>query len=217
MLTEENEDYLKAILYNNGMNTYVSNKVLSQYLNIKPPSVSEMVNRLLKAGYVETKPYKGVKLSEKGLTYTLDVIKRHRLIELFLIEVLKYNWEEVHEEAEVLEHRVSEKFVERLDQLLGEPETCPHGGVIPRNDTFEEIYTTPLLSFEAGDKVMIKRVRDHTNLLVYLRNKDITIGESVEIINKDATNQIVELKSDDKTIHLSYLNADQIYVEPYEA
>lgn len=91
------------------------------FLNIKPPSVSEMVGRLEKEGYVMTKPYKGVKLSELGLSYTLDVIKRHRLIELFLIEVLNYTWEEVHVEAEVLEHRVSKLFVERLDELLKYP------------------------------------------------------------------------------------------------
>ncbi len=74
----------------------MTNKILSQFLNIKPPSVSEMVRiRLEKAGYVETKPYKGVRLTEDSLTHTLDIIKRHRLLELFLIEILKYNWEEV--------------------------------------------------------------------------------------------------------------------------
>lgn len=171
MLTEEKEDYLKAILTHNGDHSFVSNKTLSQYLNIKPPSVSEMVNRLEKSGFVETKPYKGVQLSEEGLTYTLDIIKRHRLLELFLIKILEYNWEEVHQEAEVLEHKVSHLFVERLDKLLDYPITCPHGGVIPRDNKYKEIYTTDLLSFEAGDLVTIKRVRDRTELLVYLSSK----------------------------------------------
>ena len=83
MLTEEKEDYLKAILTNGGDSAFVSNKILSQYLDIKPPSVSEMVNRLEKAGFVETKHYKGVKLSKEGLSHTLDIIKRHRLLEQF--------------------------------------------------------------------------------------------------------------------------------------
>ncbi|OEL03504.1 metal-dependent transcriptional regulator [Staphylococcus casei] len=213
MLTEEKEDYLKAILTHDGDRSFVSNKTLSQYLNIKPPSVSEMVNRLEKSGYVETKPYKGVQLSKEGLTYTLDIIKRHRLLELFLIKILQYNWEEVHQEAEVLEHKVSHLFVERLDKLLDYPTTCPHGGVIPRNNDYKEIYTTNLLSYEAGDKVTVKRVRDRTELLVYLTSKDILIGEEVTLINKDDTNKVIIVQKEENITILSYDNAAHIYVE----
>ncbi|MCD8783933.1 metal-dependent transcriptional regulator [Staphylococcus xylosus] len=213
MLTEEKEDYLKTILTHDGDHSFVSNKTLSQYLNIKPPSVSEMVNRLEKSGYVETKPYKGVKLSETGLTYTLDIIKRHRLLELFLIKILQYNWEEVHQEAEVLEHRVSHLFVDRLDKLLDYPITCPHGGVIPRENQYKELYTTNLLSFETGDIVTIKRVRDRTDLLIYLSSKAILIGEQIEIINRDDTNKVIIVKKDDQVTVLSYDNAEHIYAE----
>lgn len=213
MLTEEKEDYLKAILTHNGDHSFVSNKTLSQYLNIKPPSVSEMVNRLEKSGFVETKPYKGVQLSEEGLTYTLDIIKRHRLLELFLIKILEYNWEEVHQEAEVLEHKVSHLFVERLDKLLDYPVTCPHGGVIPRDSKYKEIYTTDLLSFEAGDLVTIKRVRDRTELLVYLTSKSILIGEQIKILDKDDTNKVMMVQKEEKVIVLSYDNAKHIYAE----
>ncbi|WP_436854979.1 metal-dependent transcriptional regulator [Staphylococcus caeli] len=213
MLTEEKEDYLKAILTHDGDHSFVSNKTLSQYLNIKPPSVSEMVNRLEKAGYVETKPYKGVKLSATGLTYTLDIIKRHRLLELFLIKILQYNWEEVHQEAEVLEHRVSHLFVERLDKLLDYPVTCPHGGIIPRNEQYKELYTTSLLAYNTGDTVTIKRVRDKTDLLIYLSSKDILIDEKIEIINRDDTNKVIIVKKADQVIVLSYDNAEHIYAE----
>lgn len=213
MLTEEKEDYLKAILTHNGDYSFVSNKTLSQYLNIKPPSVSEMVNRLEKSGFVETKPYKGVQLSEEGLTYTLDIIKRHRLLELFLIKILEYNWEEVHQEAEVLEHKVSHLFVERLDKLLDYPITCPHGGVIPRDNKYKEIYTTDLLSFEAGDLVTIKRVRDRTELLVYLSSKSILIGEQIKILDKDDTNKVMMVQKEEKVTVLSYDNAKHIYAE----
>ena len=213
MLTEEKEDYLKAILTHNGDYSFVSNKTLSQYLNIKPPSVSEIVNRLEKSGFVETKPYKGVQLSEEGLTYTLDIIKRHRLLELFLIKILEYNWEEVHQEAEVLEHKVSHLFVERLDKLLDYPITCPHGGVIPRDNKYKEIYTTDLLSFEAGDLVTIKRVRDRTELLVYLSSKSILIGEQIKILDKDDTNKVMMVQKEEKVTVLSYDNAKHIYAE----
>ncbi|EKH2149785.1 metal-dependent transcriptional regulator [Staphylococcus pseudintermedius] len=213
MLTEEKEDYLKAILNHDGIDTYVSNKTLSRFLNIKPPSVSEMVGRLEKEGYVMTKPYKGVKLSELGLSYTLDVIKRHRLIELFLIEVLNYTWEEVHVEAEVLEHRVSKLFVERLDELLKYPKTCPHGGVIPRDNHFEEIYKIPLLSFEEGDVVTIRRVRDRSELLVFLSSKALSIGDTVKVIAKDDINRLMELENKGEKIVLSYQNAEVIFGE----
>lgn len=213
MLTEEKEDYLKVILANEGDTSFVSNKKLSQYLNIKPPSVSEMVGRLEKAGYVETKHYKGVKLSDEGLKHTLDIIKRHRLLELFLIEVLQYNWEEVHQEAEILEHRISDLFVERLDKILDYPETCPHGGIIPRNQHFEEKFTVSLLEFEPGDKVTIKRVRDKTELLVYLSSKNISIGNDVEIVTKDETNKVMILKRNDIVTILSYDNAMNIFAE----
>lgn len=213
MLTEEKEDYLKAILTHHGDAEYVTNKVLSQYLNIKPPSVSEMLNRLEKSNYVETKPYKGVRLTDSGLTYTLDIIKRHRLIELFLIKVLDYNWEEVHQEAEILEHRVSHLFVERLDKVLDYPKTCPHGGVIPRDNQYKEIYTKNLIEFDEGSVVTIERVTDRTELLIYLSSKEISIGDTITIESKDDTNNVIIISKGDISTILSYDNAKHIYVE----
>ncbi|MFW3559295.1 metal-dependent transcriptional regulator [Staphylococcus caprae] len=213
MLTEEKEDYLKAILTNDGDVSFVSNKQLSQFLNIKPPSVSEMIGRLEKEGYVETKHYKGARLTEAGLNQTLDIIKRHRLLELFLIEILHYNWEEVHQEAEILEHRISELFVERLDKTLNYPETCPHGGVIPRDHQYKELYTTSILEFEPGDHVVVRRVRDKTELLVYLSSKDIYIGNEVEIVSKDDTNKVIIIKRNDIVTILSYENAMNIFAD----
>lgn len=213
MLTEEKEDYLKAILTNDGDVSFVSNKQLSQFLNIKPPSVSEMIGRLEKEGYVETKNYKGARLTKEGLDRTLDIIKRHRLLELFLIEILQYNWEEVHQEAEILEHRISDLFVERLDKTLNFPKTCPHGGVIPRDHHYKELYTTSILEFEPGDNVIVRRVRDKTDLLVYLSSKDIYIGNTVEIVSKDDTNKVIIIKRNENVTILSYENAMNIFAE----
>ena len=213
MLTEEKEDYLKAIVTNDGDVSFVSNKQLSQFLNIKPPSVSEMIGRLEKEGYVETKHYKGARLTEAGLNQTLDIIKRHRLLELFLIEILHYNWEEVHQEAEILEHRISDLFVERLDKTLNYPETCPHGGVIPRDHQYKELYTTSILEFEPGDHVVVRRVRDKTELLVYLSSKDIYIGNEVEIVSKDDTNKVIIIKRNDIVTILSYENVMNIFAD----
>lgn len=211
MLTEEQEDYLKAIFGLNGTTDYVSNKNLAQDLNIKPSSVSEMMLRLKKDDYVDIRPYKGVKLTQKGLDHTTNIIKRHRLIERFLIEELEYTWDEVHEEAEILEHRVSDRFIDKIDKLMGYPTTCPHGGIIPRENQIEEIYNTSLNEFEIGDDVEIKRVMDYVNLLDYLSNQELHIGDLVTISNKDSLNQLIELKLKDKTIMISETNASYLF------
>ncbi|PTJ81976.1 metal-dependent transcriptional regulator [Mammaliicoccus sciuri] len=211
MLTEEQEDYLKAIFGLNGTTDYVSNKNLAQDLNIKPSSVSEMMLRLKKDDYVDIRPYKGVKLTQKGLNHTTNIIKRHRLIERFLIEELEYTWDEVHEEAEILEHRVSDRFIDKIDKLMGYPTTCPHGGIIPRENQLEEIYNTSLNEFEIGDDVEIKRVMDYVNLLDYLSNQELHIGDVVTISNKDSLNQLIELKLKDKTIMISETNASYLF------
>lgn len=211
MLTEEQEDYLKAIFGLNGTTDYVSNKNLAQDLNIKPSSVSEMMLRLKKDDYVDIRPYKGVKLTQKGLDHTTNIIKRHRLIERFLIEELEYTWDEVHEEAEILEHRVSDRFIDKIDKLMGYPTTCPHGGIIPRENQIEEIYNTSLNEFEIGDDVEIKRVMDYVNLLDYLSNQELHIGDVVTISNKDSLNQLIELKLKDKTIMISETNASYLF------
>ncbi|GAB1613414.1 metal-dependent transcriptional regulator [Mammaliicoccus lentus] len=211
MLTEEQEDYLKAIFGLNGTTDYVSNKNLAQDLNIKPSSVSEMMLRLKKEDYVDIRPYKGVKLTQKGLNHTANIIKRHRLIERFLIEELEYTWDQVHEEAEILEHRVSEHFIEKIDKLMDYPKTCPHGGIIPRENQIEEIYNTPLSTFEVGDKIKIKRVMDYVNLLDYLSNEELLIGDIVEITKKDELNQLIELSLNGKTIMISETNASYIF------
>ncbi|ORI00837.1 DtxR family transcriptional regulator [Mammaliicoccus sciuri] len=211
MLTEEQEDYLKAIFGLNGTTDYVSNKNLAQDLNIKPSSVSEMMLRLKKDDYVDIRPYKGVKLTQKGLDHTTNIIKRNRLIERFLIEELEYTWDEVHEEAEILEHRVSDRFIDKIDKLMGYPTTCPHGGIIPRENQIEEIYNTSLNEFEIGDDVEIKRVMDYVNLLDYLSNQELHIGDVVTISNKDSLNQLIELKLEDKTIMISETNASYLF------
>ncbi|GGI42733.1 metal-dependent transcriptional regulator [Mammaliicoccus stepanovicii] len=211
MLTEEQEDYLKAIFGLNGTTDFVSNKNLAHDLGIKPSSVSEMMLRLKKDEYVDIRPYKGVKLTPKGLQHTTNIIKRHRLIERFLIEELEYAWDEVHEEAEILEHRVSDRFINKIDKMMGYPDTCPHGGIIPRENQVEEIYTIPLNTYEVGDNVEIKRVMDYVILLDYLSSEALQIGDTVKITKKDSLNQLIELTVHDKTVMISDTNASYIF------
>ena len=111
------------------------------------------------------------------------------------------------------EHRISDLFVERLDKTLNYPETCPHGGVIPRDHQYKELYTTSILEFEPGDHVVVRRVRDKTELLVYLSSKDIYIGNEVEIVSKDDTNKVIIIKRNDIVTILSYENVMNIFAD----
>lgn len=131
-MTRSREDYMKAILYLDGENRYVSNKQLSEQLNVNAASVTDMVMKLDADGYIDYRPYNGVKLTEKGKQYATRVLRNHRVWEAFLCYELGYQSGEVHNDAEILEHYVSDEFINRLDAYLGYPETCPHGYPIPR-------------------------------------------------------------------------------------
>ncbi|ULG72922.1 metal-dependent transcriptional regulator [Macrococcus brunensis] len=209
MLTEEKEDYLKAIYSLGSATEYVSNKQLAQYLKIKPPSVSEMMSRMQKEDLVELKAYKGVKLTHQSQLLTLNLIKRHRLIECFLIQSLNYSWNEVHAEAEVLEHRVSDRFIERLDEMLDYPRYCPHGSLIPRGEITEE-KMTPVNELKEGTSFVLKKVRDEYELLAYLSKQDVSINDELQIEKIDHANKVIYLKKK-KSFIISFENAEKMF------
>ncbi len=128
------EDYLKTIYELGGETNQVNNKDIAKVLKIAPPSVSEMIKKLLGDGYVEYTVYQGVRLTEHGTKEAKRIRRRHLLWEVFLVEKLGYSWDEVHEEAEKLEHVTSEKLEESLDKYLNYPELCPHGSNIIREE-----------------------------------------------------------------------------------
>ncbi|WP_414054491.1 metal-dependent transcriptional regulator [Macrococcus equi] len=210
MLTEEKEDYLKTIYYHKGKDTFVSNKVIANAMAIKPPSVSEMMTRLEKEQLVEIKPYKGVKLTPLGMKEVIRLLKRHRLIECFLIESLKYNWEEVHAEAEVLEHKVTDMFIERLDEMLGYPEFCPHGARIPRGEDIEE-FSDSILNLEEQQTFTLKQVEDEVELLKYLSEHQVRVNDQLKIMKKDESNKIIYIKKGKHEFVLSFENAEKLF------
>jgi DtxR family Mn-dependent transcriptional regulator len=136
-LTVSKEDYLKAIwsISERAATERIEagTNDLALMLQVSPPAVSRMLKQMEKQSLVAHIPYYGVRLTEKGREAALKVVRRHRLIELFLTEVLKYDSHSVHDEAERLEHHISEEFEQRIDQLLNFPKTCPHGSYIPRS------------------------------------------------------------------------------------
>jgi len=136
-LTVSKEDYLKAIWSLSERETTgkaeAGTNDLASMLQVSPPAVSKMLKQMEHQSLVAHVPYYGVRLTEKGRAAALKVVRRHRLLELFLTEVLKYDAHSVHDEAERLEHHISEEFERRIDELLDFPETCPHGSYIPRS------------------------------------------------------------------------------------
>src|SRR5437773_5125933 len=129
--TRSQQDYLKSLYLLGGGDHPVATRELAQKLGISSPSVSEMVTRLTSQGLVEHDRYRGQQLTREGRRIALELVRHHRLLEMFLVEVLGYSWDEVHDEAERLEHVISERMEQRIFELLGRPELDPHGHAIP--------------------------------------------------------------------------------------
>ena len=160
-----------------------STKDIAARLSVAPASVTNMLIRLQERGLVQYERYRGAMLTDEGRAEALRLIRRHRLIETFLLEHLGYSWQEVHDEAEKLEHAVSDLFTERLAELLAYPEHDPHGHPIPQPDgslPAEELFT--LAEAEAGQSVVISRVSDdNASRLSYLGERGLTPGSRVRV------------------------------------
>ncbi|WP_430867323.1 metal-dependent transcriptional regulator [Demequina aurantiaca] len=191
------ENYLKVV-FNSGewSDKPVTTGALATKLGLAPSSVSEAVRKLSDRGLLSHAPYGAITLTAQGQQLALTVIRKHRLIETFLVDYLGYGWDEVHDEAEVLEHAVSDLFVDRLDQKLGNPTVDPHGDPIPRsNGTLAELSLTPLGEIELGTRVRIERVHDDDPaLLRKLDQYGITIGTEVVVAARHAADVVVALE-----------------------
>lgn len=213
-MTPNREDYLKLILELGGDQSKISNKQIVSGLTISAASVSEMITKLVKEGLVEHTPYQGVQLTLAGLTNASALIRRHRLWEVFLVEHLNYTWNEVHDDAEVLEHVTSKKLATRLEDYLNHPAYCPHGGVIPSEDEpIQEVKRSTLTSYPIGTKVRIARVLDEKELLDYLVSLDLRIHEVYTILDIADYEGPITIKNDTKTLAVSYKAASTIFVD----
>ena len=188
------EDYLKGIYTLKKKKEY-SNKKLAEYLNISPASVSEMIKKLVNDDYL-TIDKKTVKLTEKGNKFALDIIRKHRVWEVFLFESLGYDKEEVHKEAEILEHVTSNKLLQKLEKFLFYPKECPHGSPIFYDvKNFNEENIIKLSEAEEDDEVVILSVEDNIELYDYLRDLNINLKEKYIVDKKDPFDGPIYLKS----------------------
>jgi DtxR family Mn-dependent transcriptional regulator len=159
--TRAQQDYLKALYLLGGDERPVPTSELAQRLGISSPSVSEMVTRLSAQGLVEHDRYRGQQLTRDGRKVALELVRHHRLLEMFLVQVLGYSWDEVHDEAERLEHVISERMEQRIFELLRRPELDPHGHAIPTlTGKVRSVHNRSLSECQAGEKVVVHYVSD---------------------------------------------------------
>jgi DtxR family Mn-dependent transcriptional regulator len=182
------EDYAKAIyaLQERGDGCAVTTNALAERLGVTAASASAMVKKLDGIGLVTHVPYRGVQLTPKGMTVALEVIRHHRLLELYLAETLGVPWDRVHDEAEVLEHVLSEELEELIAAKLGDPTHDPHGDPIPTRDgRMPDAPTFSLQALGAGDAGTFVRISDSDpEMLRYLAARGIAPGDGFEIVDK---------------------------------
>lgn len=185
-ITHAMEDYLKAIYRLETAESAASTQRLADELGISGPSVTHMAKRLHELGLVSHEPYQGVRLTERGRAVALEVVRHHRLLELYLTQTLGFGWDEVHEEAERLEHHLSEALEARIDHLLGYPTHDPHGDPIPTADgNIASVAPTRLDELAAGCAGSVTRVDDRDAAkLRFLGDLGIRPGASVRVLER---------------------------------
>jgi DtxR family transcriptional regulator, Mn-dependent transcriptional regulator len=186
-LTAAVEDYVKAIYMLQGGGEGASTNGLASRLDITPAAVSGMLRKLTALGLVEHEPYRGVRLTERGRLVALEVIRHHRLLELFLVESLGMGWDEVHAEAEVLEHVLSEELEELIAAKLGDPTLDPHGDPIPSRELAmaDDAGSCDLYQLEPGGHGTFVRVSDaDPEMLRFLTERGISPGSRLEVIER---------------------------------
>lgn len=193
------EDYLKAIYDLERVGEPATTNDIALRLGVAPASVSGMVRRLADQGLITHEPYRGVRLTGDGRQAALRTLRRHRILECYLTEVLGYPWDRVHEEAEQLEHAASEELIERMAAALGDPAQDPHGAPIPTRDgRVEEATLHTLAEVGQGERLRVRRVEDEdAERLRYLAELGIRPGALVRILDKAPFDGPITLWVDD--------------------
>jgi DtxR family transcriptional regulator, Mn-dependent transcriptional regulator len=213
------ENYLKAILQlelKTGVAT-ISTGHLATSLDVSPGTVTSMLKTLAESGHATYRPYEGVTLSGSGRQVALRIVRRHRLIELFLVETLDLTWDQVHEEAENMEHAVSDFLVDRIDDFLGRPAADPHGDPIPAHDgelRGDNQHATPLVEYSAGSQVRFARVLNQdSEFLRHLSDSGLEVGSVATILEVDSSAGIVTLQLPTRETTLEHAVAEHLLVE----
>ncbi len=214
-LTRSQQDYLKALYLLHGDQQPVPTGDLAQRLGISSPSVSEMVTRLSTQGLVEHDRHRGQQLTREGRKVALELVRHHRLLERFLVQVLGYSLDEVHEEAERLEHVISERMEARIFELLGRPELDPHGHAIPSlTGKVRPLSERPLSACSAGERVIVQGVSDEdAGRLRELERRGLLPGVRIEIARASDYERPIECRINGRRVSVSLGLARAVFVE----
>ena len=203
-LSRSVEDYLKVIYHLSSEGGFAATSDIAARLAVAPPSVSGMVKRLSEAGLIEHVPYRGVQLTAQGRRAALRMIRRHRILEVYLMRHLDYDWDSVHEEAERLEHAVSDDLIDRMARALGDPHYDPHGAPIPTVEgEIEETVLTPLADAPVGATVELRQVDDADPArLRYLAEQGLTPGTLLLVADRHPFNgpTIVQFDNESRVV-----------------
>ncbi|HEX7048933.1 MAG TPA: metal-dependent transcriptional regulator [Longimicrobiales bacterium] len=219
MPTSAVQDYLKAIYHLSRSREAAATSAIAERLRVSAGSVSGMLRRLADRGLVEHIPYYGARLTEGGEREAVRMIRRHRVLELFLVEVLGYTWDRVHEEADCLEHAASDELVDRMAAVLGEPDVDPHGAPIPAAaGAFEEERYPSLSELAAGCPAVLRRVSDEDPAaLRYLAGLNLLPGAQLEVLEHAPFNGPLRVRIGGTEQVIGREISRSIMVEPLEA
>lgn len=217
MATSTVEDYLKQILLEEQRSpgALVSTGYVAGALRVAPGTATAMVKALADSGLVRYEPYGGVTLTASGRQLAAHVLRRHRLVELFLVKVMGLDWSEVHDEAELLEHAISDRLLERMDQMLGYPSVDPHGDPIPSAEgVVEEPDLPTLLTAAVAVPVEVARVSDQSaEFLRLLEKRGLTLGTRLVVVSREEAADAVEIRLENgDTLTLGWRAAGKIWV-----
>src|SRR5438270_1521364 len=215
LFTRAQQDYLKALYLLGGNERPVPTRELANRLGISSPSVSEMVTRLSGQGLVEHDRYRGQQLTREGRKVALELVRHHRLLEMFLVQVLGYHWDEVHDEAERLEHVISERMEQRIFELLGRPELDPHGHVIPTlGGRVPSRSDRALSDCRPGEKVTVQGVSDDdAPRLRELERRGLRPGTRIEVLRASEYESPIECRIKHRKVTIPLGLARAIFVE----
>lgn len=215
MITLSEENYLKAIFHLIDSKNQVTVNEISKFLNIKMPSVNSMMKKFADKNWVIYESYKPLTITKEGKTQAAQVVRKHRLTEMFLVDKMDFGWEEVHEIAEQIEHIKSERFFDKIDELLHYPKVDPHGSPIPdkEGNIIEKNYKK-LSECQENQTVVFKSISESTKeFLNYLNQKELALEVEMKILEKDSFDKTILVEYDQKKEKFSLIVSEKLLVE----
>ena len=207
--TDSMQEYLAEayrIAYYQPDNPYVSTSALADEMNVSAPAVTRMVQRLKSAGFLEHEPYRGIKLTPKGEREALANIRKHRLVERFLVDIMGFGWHEVHDDADDMGLVVSDTLVDKMDEMSGYPKRCPHGEPIPSADgIMPHVVDYPLSDVDVNETYLISRVHTHDeSKLKYFSDLSLEPGTQFRLVERAPFNGPLQVEVNGQTHFLGH-------------